>query len=539
MNKMPKGTKAYINGNIITMERGMPHASALVTKGNQILYLGSDDWAKDHIDSNTEVFDLKHHTVLPGLIDDHVHFLNTCINMRTVDLRECRSLTEIQEKLRKRIRNAEPGEWIQGHGFDHTTFTCDRKLPTRWDLDNVSTDHPIIIKRVCMHLVVANSLALDKTNIRPHQLINKKEAIVETGELNGIICEQDIELLLKGVPDIMASDALKKEILVEGFQKVIGCGLTSIRPCHVKALNLPDPIRLYHELDSENRLPVRVCVDSDELHIFGAMAYPESRKVKYGAYKLFVDGALGARTAALSDPYLDQPDSLGVLNHSQEQCNDLVMKAYAQGVQTAIHAIGDQGIDMAVSAMEYATSRTGMKPDYRFRLVHASVMRDDLFARLKHLPVVIDVQPSLMRQSIVWAEDRIGNERSRYLYAFKTLMEEGFCLAGGSDSPGEDMNPFLGIAYAVTRQNPDGYPKGGWYPDQRLSVHEALELYTMNAAYASFEEDVKGSLRPNKLADFIVIDKDILSLPPKDIHTIKVLATVCDGDLVYNHSFWS
>ena len=538
MKQMVKGDKAYINGNIITMEARMPHASALVTDGNKILYVGSDEGAKGYMHSATEVFNLKHQTVLPGLIDDHVHFLSTCINMRTVDLRGCRSLTEILEKLNERVQKAKSGEWIQGHGFDHTAFTCEQRLPTRWDLDKVSTDHPIIIKRVCMHLIVANSLALERTHIRSHQLTNKKEAIADTGEPNGILCEQDIELLLKRVPEIMDSDERKKEVLVDGFRKVIGCGLTSIRPCHVDALNLPDPIRLYHEMDRENRLPVRVCIDSDELHAPGAKTCFESGKVKYGSYKLFVDGALGGRTAALSEPYSDRPDSIGVLNHSQQQCNDLVIKAYRQGIQTAIHAIGDRGIDMAVSAMEYATSEIGRKPDYRFRLVHASVMRADLIERLKPLPIVIDVQPALMRQSIIWAEDRLGNERSQYLYAFKTLVGEGFCLAGGSDSPGEDMNPFLGIAYAVTRKNQDGYPEGGWNPGERLSVHEALQLYTINAAYASFEESVKGSLRPNKFADFVVIDKDILNLPPEEINTVRVLATVCDGELVFNNTFW-
>jgi predicted amidohydrolase YtcJ len=534
------GDKAFVNGTIITMETGQPAATALVSAEDRILYIGNDRDARRYTDSVTTIHDLKGKTVIPGLIDNHVHFLATCVRMLMIDLSECRSISEIQNKMRTGACGTPKGKWLRGYHFDQGLFPDSRRLPTRWDLDEVSTDHPIIIERICMHLFVVNSAALEIIDIDPRMLSHKKQEIDEkTGEPNGIFCEKDADILLKKIPDIVETDVQKENALITGLKDAAGLGLTSIRPCDVAALNLPDPPFLYQLLDKQGRLPVRVCIDSDRMETLSDMAAQETEKVKSGSYKLFIDGALGSWTAALSVPYHDRPDTTGILNYSQKELDSLIVEAYQAGVQVAMHAIGDNANAMAITGMENVLSKCGRRPNTRFRLIHASVMREDLLDRLDKLPVVVDVQPVLLRQSILWAENRLGPERTRLLYPFRTFIERGIRLAGGSDSPGEGMNPFYGIYFAVTRKNLQGHPSAGWYPDQKLTVHQALELFTANAAYSAYEENLKGSLTKGKYADFVVIDKNILEIPVDEIKNISALATVCGGEIVYDNHFFS
>jgi len=535
---MIKSDKLFMNGNIITMEDGNPKSTTIATLNNKILYVGNANSVKEFINNDTKIFDLKGKTVLPGLNDNHVHFLETSKKILSVDLKECRSIEEIQKKLTEFKSRTKKGEWIRGVNFDQTIFKKDKYLPTRWDLDKVSTEQPIVIRRICAHVFVVNSLALKKFNITADMLVNKKEGIdLRTGEINGVFCEEDTKLIIKHIPNLLKTDKQKKEILKNGIQDAIKVGLTSIRPCDARSLDLEDPIQLYYELEKEGELPLRVCIDSADLNSLGCISGFGTDMVKYGAYKLFLDGSLGGRTAALSKPYSDMLDTSGVSVYTQKELNKLVREVYKRGLQIAMHAIGDKAIEMAITAMENILSTCEFRKNTRFRLIHASIMRDDLLRRLKKLPVVLDVQPILMRQSIMWAEKRLGKERVKHMYPFKTFIENGLRLAGGSDSPVEDMNPFWGIYFAVNRKNLDGYPKGGWYPEQKISVKEALELFTKNAAYASFEENLKGTLKTGKLADFVIIDRDIYKIQEDDIKNINVLATICNGKIVYNNGF--
>ena len=432
--------------------------------------------------------------------------------------------------IRERASHTPAGEWILGTGFDHEKFTDQKELPTREELDLVCPDHPLIITRYCLHVNVANSLALKAGGIgRGFQA--KVEGTVEfdeNGEPTGTLRDQAAADIIAAIPDPLASLEQKKDAVEKACHELNSHGLTGVHAIQGIHCNLPEYTDVYQSLADDERLTVRVYLGYDELpgcHIRTGLG---DEMVKYGFYKLYVDGNMGGRTALLFSPYSDDIDSMGIPNYTQEELDQKVKDAYERNIQVGAHVIGDRAADMLTTAIERAY-RENPKPDPRFRMIHMSLLNEDIISRIADLPVVLDIQPMFVH----WSESRVGHDRSRYHYCWRKLLDNNMILTAGSDSPCESYDPMDGIYAITTRCGMDGYPEGGWFPEEKVTVYEALEMYTKNAAYVSFEEDLKGTIEAGKLADFVILNKDLFHTEPEKIKDIQVEKTYLGGRMVY------
>jgi len=512
-----------INGNVLTMNPFQPHAQAIAVQDDKITKVGTSREIEPWIGKDAKVIDLKGRTVVPGFIDTHVHATEFGRSLAWMNLRGVRSIREIQEGLKKRVQETPKGRWITGRGWDQERL-LERRYPTRWDLDDFSRENPVIFTRVCGHICLINSKALELSGITRETVppfggqIDKDP---KTGELTGVLRENAMDLVWKAMPPPSEEELMEAATLA--CQKAVEAGLTSIH----WIVNSPIEIRIIQKLRAQNKLPLRVYLvfpveHLDPLIDLGLCTGFGDSMIRIGSVKIFADGSLGARTAALREPYSDDPTTKGMMLYPQEELNELVAKAHKARLQLAIHAIGDQAIDMALTALEKALEEAPRK-DHRHRIEHASVLNEALIQRLKRLEVIASIQPHFIISDF-WVIDRVGPTRAQWVYPFKTLLQEGIRVAGGSDCPVEPINPLLGMYAAVARET---------FPEERITVDDALRLYTVNAAYASFEENVKGSIEAGKLADLVVLSHDPLTIPSNKIKDIKVETTIIGGRVVY------
>ena len=523
--------KCFINGKFYTMEKEGEFFEAIAVRDNKIVAVGSNaDIEKMKSD---QTIDLEGKTVLPGLTDSHIHILAYGKTLKTVALRGTRSVEEVKDKLREKAKSTPKGEWIVGIGFDHENFD-EKRIPNRYDLDDVSNEHPIFIVRYCLHVRVANSLALELGGIDRNYETEAPDLmkVDENGEPNGILWETAALPIMNMLPDPVATHEDKKNAVESVCKELISYGVTSAHTVQGKFVGAEEYMNVYQDLEAEGRLPVRMYVAFDEFPSFSMRTGFGNEKIKYGFYKIYMDGSLGSRGAAIYEPYCDSPGENGFLLHSREEMEALVQKAYEQDIQLGIHSIGDRSAEIIISAMEKAY-HANPKKDVRFRLIHALLLNADLIERMGKLGVIAEAQPIFVATNMSWTEDRIGPERTRYAYAWKKLIDAGVVVTGSSDAPVQGVNPFPAIYASATRLNLDGYPEGGWYSENKVSVYEAVCMYTINGAYCSFEEDIKGTIAVGKLADLAVIDKDIFEIDPKEIKDIKVLQTYLGGERVY------
>lgn len=511
------------NGNVLTMNPSKPHAQAIAVKDDKIIKVGTDKEIKTWIGKNTKMIDLEEKTVVPGFIDTHVHITGFGKSLKQINLRGVGSIKEMQKKLERRIQKTAKGRWILGRGWDQDILT-EKRYPTRWDLDKFSPNNPVIFTRVCGHLCVANSQALESAGITrettsPHA--GQIDKNLKTGEPTGILRENAMDLVWEVKPETSEEELIETCSLA--CQKAVEAGLTSVH----WLINSPTEIRVIQKLRQQNKLPLRVYI-MVSVKLLGRLidlglhtGFGDSR-IRIGSVKIFSDGSLGARTAALFQPYHDEPTRKGIMLYTQEKLNMLVMKAHKAGFQLAVHAIGDRAVDMVLTALEKAL-KEAPKKDHRHRIEHASVLNERLIQRMKKLKVIASVQPHFV-VSDFWVADRVGSTRARWVYPFKTLIQEGVLTTGGSDCPVEPIDPLLGIWAAVAREA---------FPEERISVDDALRLYTVNAAYASFEEDIKGSIDVGKLADLVVLSREPHEISPNEIRDVKVEMTIVGGKVVY------
>lgn len=529
-----KSNLCLVNGNIITLDPGNPLAEAVALSDGKIIGVGTSEEVKSLFDENVKLIDLEGKTVLPGFTDCHIHLLGFGAMLNMLDLKGVKSIEEIKERLRKEAERKASGSWIVGHGWDDSTLS-EKRFPTRWDLDEAAPDNPVTLMRVCGHISCVNSKALEAANITaetespPGGKIDKDP---ETNEPTGIMREAAgfmvINLVSLGDEDYAL--ALKR-----ACEAAVSKGLTSIHCMPILDQAQAFQGRVFQTLLMQGELPLRVYLQIPEATLSSLMELGfytgfGNPRLKIGAIKIILDGSLGGRTAAMLEPFSDDPENRGILIYDEAKLREIVKKAHMAEFQLAIHCIGDRAAVVALDAIEEAL-REKPKENHRHRIEHASVLNEELIERMKKLGIVASVQPPFIVSDGRWMLDRVGEERAKYVYPFKTLLEEGIKLAAGSDCPVEFMDPLPGIQAAVSRKVTPDYT---FIPEQRVSVEQAILMYTLGAAYASFEEDIKGSIETGKLADFVILSDDPLKVPTDKIAGIEVEMTIVGGEIVYS-----
>jgi len=514
---------ALLNGNIITITYAKPEAQAVAILNSRIVEVGTNFEVKQWIGKDTKIIDLRGKTVVPGLIDTHAHMAEFGHSLTRINLRGVKSIKQMQRQLQEQVQETPKGKWILGRGWDQDRFK-ERRYPTRWDLDKVSPLNPVVFNRVCGHICVANSKALELANITKETLPPQSGQIdrdLKTGEPTGILREAAKDLVWNIVPEPSQEELTKACDLA--CEKAVEAGLTSVHWLICK----PVEIRILQRLRERGKMPLRVyIVIPIEFLSFLADAGLSTgfgdHTLRLGGVKVLADGSLGARTAALNEPYNDEPSTKGMFCCSENELYEMIMEAQKVGFQVCVHAIGDRAVSMVLDAFEKALK--GSHKNMRNRVEHASVLSKQLVKRLTRLGLIACVQPHFV-VSDFWVEARLGPDRARWTYPFKTLIESGVLIAGGSDCPVEPISPLLGVYALVARES---------FPEERVSVEEALRVYTLNGAYASFEENVKGSIETGKLADFTVLSHNPLTIKPEKIKDIRVEMTIVGGKIVYS-----
>lgn len=532
------------NGKIYTMEKKGKTVEALGIKDGKIVFAGTDQEANAH-DAERAV-DLEGHAVIPGMADSHMHMYAYCQNQTSVNLEQAKSIDEMISLMKQKAEKTPKGNWIKGVNFDQTKFK-ENRFPTRIDLDKISTEHPIVIKRCCLHAIVANTTALKLAGVGAGYNPGTGGIVEfdEEGFPNGILKEQSTKVFDEIIPDPLLDETLKKKIMLDVFRDMSSKGITTIHTYAAKIWKYNEDINTYRELEKEGELPVRVTVYLDEIFtpekITEAQKNDPYRFTQLGGYKIFSDGSLGSRSAALYEAYSDAPDEKGFVLYEQEEFTSRVLEAYEKGLQPAIHAIGDRALDMTITAIEQTlkiTKERGMSEEEQserlpFRIIHVQMINDTFVERLKKLPVVLDIQPIFICTDLRWIEDRIGSIRAKGAYAWKTLKEAGLIQTGGTDCPVEGYDPMAGIFAAVARCDKDGNPAGGYGPQEKLSVYEAIELFTKNVHYGTGQQDYLGTLEVGKFADFAVLESNPFDTDEIGLKDIKVQQTYIAGKRVF------
>lgn len=534
-----------INGNVHTMDDSVPYAEGIAARNGRIIAVGSSGDVLRFKTDESEIIDLGGRMVVPGFNDTHMHLLNFGASLGMVDLGGCRSIEDIVTTVKRTIdeKGIKVGKWVRGRGWNHDYFTAEKRFPTRYDLDRISTAHPIAVTRACGHICVVNSKALEICGINRNteQVEGGKFDLDQSGEPLGIFRENALSLIFDRMPSPAAEEV--KSMLRAAIAYANSRGLTSVQTddfSHVPDYDFRMVIDSYRQLERSGELTLRVneqCL-LPEIHILkdflqaGYVTGWGDELFRLGPLKLLSDGSLGARTAALCEPYSDDPSTSGILVYTQPQIDELVRTAHDAGMQIAVHAIGDRAMYMALKALEKALKRNPRK-DHRHGIVHCQITDEALLQKFKELNVFAYIQPIFLHYDLHMVEDRIGEKRMEKTYAFKTLLDEGVHIGFGTDCPVEALDTMPSIYCAVTRKDLNGYPDGGWLPDQKLTVEEAVRCYTAEGAWASFEEDGKGSITCGKLADMVVLDRDIFAIEPDEIKDAQVDMTILGGRVVY------
>lgn len=536
--------KLFINGEIYSMKKEGEKFQSLGIKDGKITFLGTDEEAKNV--TSKELIDLKGKMMIPGMADAHLHLYAYCQNLTFVDLSKVHNINEMINLMKEKVKNVKKGDWVKGVNFDQSKWK-ENRFPTLEEMDSISKDNPVIIKRCCLHAVVANSKALKIAGIGKNYQAGSG-GIVELDKdsmPNGILREQSTKVFDDILPDPLKDIEVQKKIMQDVLNDMSSKGITTIHTYAAKIWQYNEDINIYKNFEKEGKLPLRVTVCIDELFEPEILTKEKLnnpyRKVQLGAYKIFSDGSMGSRSAALKKPYSDDPQNSGFMLFTQEELNNKILTGYEHGLQPAIHAIGDRALDMTLAAIEYTlktTKEKGMTDEEQknrlpFRIIHVQMIDDDLLKRMKKLPLVLDIQPIFLCTDLHWIEDRIGKERLKGSFALKTMEKAGLIQTGGSDCPVETYEPLKGIYAAVTRQDMEGYPTEGFLPEERLSVYEALCMYTKNVPYATGQESVLGTLEIGKFADLTVLEKNLFKIDKKEIKDIKVEQTYVAGNCVF------
>ena len=523
-----------LRGGRIWAGKGLPAASAIAVKAGRVAALGSDADVAPWIGAGTRVVDLRGRLVVPGFNDAHVHFLSGGFGLLSVDLRGARDERDLARLLGGQARTLPKGAWIQEGNWDHETWPS-KALPTRQAIDAATPDHPVFVQRLDGHMSLANSLALRLAGVTRDTKDPEGGTIVRdaAGEPTGIFKDNAAELVARAIPE--PTREMNLHAARAALAEAARVGVTTIQDN-----SSVDALPTYQDLRARGELTARLYVwryasALEPLAKAGVRTGLGDEWIRLGALKILADGSMGSGTAAFFEPYSDDANTSGLLLQSVEELERLVRAADAAGYQLAVHAIGDRANSLVLGAFEKAAEANPPR-DRRFRIEHAQVVRKADLARYRALGVIASIQPSHCIDDMRWAERRIGRERARDSYNFRSFTAAGIPVAFGTDWFVEPLDPRLGLYAAVTRELPAGGPAGGWFPEEKIGLEDALDLYTRGSAYAEFAEKDKGTLAPGMLADLAVFASDLFGVPPRQILTTPVDLTVVGGRVVFERA---
>ena len=530
----------FINGVVYTADDRQPNAEAVVVKADRIIYVGGNAGARRYIGKNTRVIDLQGRALLPGLTDSHHHLAGVGFREMNLNLEGTTSLQDFLAKVKARVDQAKPGEWITGRGWIET-FWQPPVFPTRGDLDSVAPNNPVILGRADGHGAVVNSVALklagiDKTTPNPFGGEISKDA---NGEPNGMLLDAAQGLVRSHADETTAADAERAVIL--GVNRNISLGWTQVQDA---GGNYPE-VEIFKKLYSEGKIKLRIyksihgpSAASARLLSEGPIIGAFNHRFTLRSIKVVSDGALGSRGAALLAPYADKPDTKGFLTVKQEEFAPMLTEALKVGVQVETHAIGDYAnrftLDEYEKAFKAVPAAQRKVSDPRWRIEHAQIVNPADIPRFAKLGVIPSMQPSHAIGDLHFAPSRVGIPRLAGAYAWQSLIKSGAIIPGGSDAPVERGEPLIEFYAAVTRKDQKGFSGAGWHPEEAVTRAQALKMFTIWPAYAAFEDKLRGTLEVGKLADLTIFSADIMKVPEPEILKARCVMTVINGEVVFS-----
>ncbi len=522
-------TLAVSNARIWTGDEARPWAEALVVSGERITAVGTNAQIEALADG-ARAIDVGGRLMLPGFIDTHVHFLDAGFGLSSVKLRDAGTPEELSRRIAEFAAGVPPGSWITGGDWDHELWGGE--LPHRDWIDAVTPEHPVWVSRLDGHMALANGAALAAAGVTAATPEVEGGVIVRdtAGRPTGILKDEAMALVQRVIPD--PPDELEDQALLAAMRHVSRQGVTSVH-----SMGSWDDLAVFERAAAAGRLTTRIyaavpLASWERLRDRVAVASKSDLRLRIGALKGFVDGSLGSHTAAFHEPYTDAPEDRGLFLDTPEELYEWILGADAAGLHVMVHAIGDRANAVLLDAFERVARENGMR-DRRFRIEHAQHLAPVDIPRFGSLGIIPSMQPYHAIDDGRWAERVIGPERAKGTYAFRSLLDGGARLVFGSDWSVAPPTPLEGIFAAMTRRTLDRAHPGGWVPEQKISLEEALRAYTSHAAFASFEENVKGTLATGFVADFVVLDRDLFTIPPEEIREVEVRMTVVGGQVVF------
>jgi predicted amidohydrolase YtcJ len=524
------------NARIYTVDAHNTVAEAVAIAGDRIVSVGSDGDVVALRGASTRVIDLRGATVVPGFHDAHAHVVGVGAWLQDVDLRGTRSYEDVVGRVRRRLATARPGEWVVGRGWDQNDW-AEKDWPTHALLTAASPDNPVYLTRVDGHAGLANRKAMDAANLTRSTPDPAGGRIIRStnGEPTGVLIDAAESLVTSRIPPV-AREQLEDQIQLAD-QELRRLGVTTVHDAGADG----DTVDAYKRLIDAGKIKTRLYVmlggSLSELTPFfdrGPVTDFANHRMAVRAIKVYADGALGSRGAALLEPYLDEPGTTGLLTTPPEEVYAQTLAAAKAGFQTGIHAIGDRANRQVMDVFERVLREVPGARGLRMRIEHAQILDATEIPRFARLGVIASMQPTHATSDMPWAAARVGNARiEEGAYVWRKLLDAGAVIASGSDFPVEDANPMLGFYAAITRQDAAGNPRGGWMPRERMTREEALASFTRQAAFASHAETLTGSIESGKLADLLVLSRDIMRVTPREILPTTVRQTIVAGEIVY------
>lgn len=534
----PEGTadSIYLNGNIYTVDKAFSKASAMAVKGSKLLYVGDDAEKLEQLKGpQTKTVNLAGKTVIPGLIEGHMHFLRYGERKSMIDI-FWKPKEEILEKVAAEAKKLKPGEWIVSRGWNHEVWP-DRKWPSKEELDKVAPENPVVLTRADNHSIWANSLALEKAGVDKDTPDPQGGEILknEKGEVLGVLTDTAMPFVLSKVPPMSAER--RYEAYLKAQADLLSYGVTSIMDAGESLENLEILKKAYEKGDMKLRsYEMLLATTNQDVLFIEAGNKPTTGlfgdRLSIAAVKVVSDGSLGSRSAWMLEDYHDRPGHKGNGRYTDDELYAILARAYANGFQIGVHAIGDAAVRQVINQVERVIKANPAK-DHRFRIEHFQIVNAQDIPRAIELGIVPAMQAVHATSDMNMAEDRVGPVTIKSSYAWRTVIDCHGEITNGSDAPVEAVNPYHGIYASVTRQDLQGKPEGGWHPEQKMTREEALKSFTIWAAFGQFEDKIKGSLEAGKLADFTVIDRDLMVCPESELKDIQALQTVIGGEVAF------